>query len=239
VPFEMFANNASTTLSAAVSSTSATSLTVASSTLFPSASSSTGGQFRILVGAEIMVVTNVSGTTWTVTRGAENTVATTHSSGAAVTHIVTAASAAPRWQLIASQTLAAQATTVTFSGLPQSFPTFMVTWNFPTMYNTAQPMIRLNNQSAASTHAYQYTNGTSSGGTATATGIWIALNTTTNYGAGVMFVDRLTSNMIGSYHWSSSVVVSGGHLNTPAAVTQIDFVSGAFAVGSTFSVYGL
>jgi hypothetical protein len=38
-------------------------------------------QFRVLVGTEIMIVTNVSGTTFTVTRGAEGTTAASHSSG--------------------------------------------------------------------------------------------------------------------------------------------------------------
>ncbi len=65
------------TLSASVNS-SQTSLTVASSSSFPSAS------FRILVGSEIMVVSAISGTTWTVQRGQNGTSAATHSSGTTV-----------------------------------------------------------------------------------------------------------------------------------------------------------
>lgn len=88
---EQFANNASTTLSTAISSTSATSITVTSVGTpgtpggFPST-----GNFRILVDNEFMLVTSLSGTTWTVTRGIEGSTAATHSSGAQVTQIVTA-----------------------------------------------------------------------------------------------------------------------------------------------------
>jgi hypothetical protein len=52
-----------------------------------------GGQFRIAVDAELMLVTaGASTTTWTVTRGVEGTVAAGHTSGSAVTHVLTAAS---------------------------------------------------------------------------------------------------------------------------------------------------
>jgi hypothetical protein len=82
---EQFANNAATTLSAAVETTDGTSISVASAAGFP-----TKGNFRILVDDEIMLVTAVDGTTWTVTRGAESTTGATHSNGAAVTHVLTA-----------------------------------------------------------------------------------------------------------------------------------------------------
>jgi len=85
---ERFANNAASTLSAAVAA-GATSLTVAGATAFPSA-----GNFRILIDSEIMLVTAVAGTTFTVTRGQEGTTGASHASGAAVTHIVTAGSLA-------------------------------------------------------------------------------------------------------------------------------------------------
>lgn len=81
---EGYANNPSTSLSAAITSTSATSLTVASSSGFPSSFN-----FRILVESELMLVTAVSGTTWTVTRGVEGTTAATHGSGATVIHPLT------------------------------------------------------------------------------------------------------------------------------------------------------
>jgi hypothetical protein len=84
---EQFSNNARTTLSGAISN-SATTIAVAAATGFPSAA-----QFRILIDAEILLVTGGAGTTsWTVTRGAEGTTADPHGDGALVTHILTAAS---------------------------------------------------------------------------------------------------------------------------------------------------
>lgn len=82
MPTELFANNASTTVSSggttAPSAGTSESWTVASSSAFPAASNSASPktQFRIVDPAlptEVMLVTNVSGTTWTVTRGAEGT----------------------------------------------------------------------------------------------------------------------------------------------------------------------
>lgn len=84
--YELITNNAQTTLSAGINN-SVTSLSVASATLFP-----TTGNFRIRIGTELLLVTAVSGTTFTVTRGIENTTAASHSSGDDVTLIVTAAS---------------------------------------------------------------------------------------------------------------------------------------------------
>lgn len=82
---EQFANNASSTLNGAINNV-VTTLVVQSATLFP-----TQGQFRILIDSEIMLVTGVSGTTYTVTRGTEGTTAASHSNGVPVTHILTAA----------------------------------------------------------------------------------------------------------------------------------------------------
>lgn len=86
--YELTANNYATTLSGAAGSGDAT-ISVASTTGAPSA---TLGNWRVLVDSELMLVTSVSGTTLTVTRGIEGTVAASHSSGAAVTHVLTAAS---------------------------------------------------------------------------------------------------------------------------------------------------
>jgi hypothetical protein len=61
---ELFANNAATTLSAAITTAVATTLTVTSATAFPST-----GNFRVRVDSEIMLVTGVSGTTFTITQG--------------------------------------------------------------------------------------------------------------------------------------------------------------------------
>lgn len=80
---EQFANNAITTLSSGITNIS-TSLTVVSAALFPKLP-----QFRILVETEVMLVTAVNGNVFTVSRGIENTVQTSHNSGATVASILT------------------------------------------------------------------------------------------------------------------------------------------------------
>jgi len=85
---EQFANNALTTLNGSITS-GATSLVVTSAANFPSS-----GNFRIAVDSgvnlEYMLVTGVSGTTFTVTRGIESTTRVAHLSGVVVTQIITA-----------------------------------------------------------------------------------------------------------------------------------------------------
>lgn len=93
---QLFTNNAVTTL-AAPASNSATTLTVSSSSLFPSP---TGGNWfiatleHIVSGVvtvnEIVKVTNVSGTTWTVVRAQEGTSAVAWLSGDTVALLPTA-----------------------------------------------------------------------------------------------------------------------------------------------------
>lgn len=75
---EYFANGSQTTLSSSITSGS-TSVVVVSA-----AGITTGASFRIGIDSELMLVTNVSGTTLTVTRGIEGTVAAAHTSGATV-----------------------------------------------------------------------------------------------------------------------------------------------------------
>lgn len=80
-----FSTVASTTLSAAITDPTATSLTVASAAGFP-----TTGNYEMVVDAEHMWVTGGQGTTtWSgIIRGYRNTVSTTHDSGALVTALV-------------------------------------------------------------------------------------------------------------------------------------------------------
>jgi hypothetical protein len=84
---ETFINLSETTLGAAITDTSGNSITVASSTGFP-----TDKSFRICIDDELMLVTAVSGTTWTVQRGVESTTAATHQNGAKVIPVLTAQS---------------------------------------------------------------------------------------------------------------------------------------------------
>ena len=79
-------NDPGTTLASNATS-GATTISVISSSGYPSGAT----EFRILVDSELMLVTNITGTTWTVTRGIEGTTAASHTSGAAVNSVVTAA----------------------------------------------------------------------------------------------------------------------------------------------------
>jgi hypothetical protein len=82
---EQFTNGASTTLAGDITSGAGT-LTVASYAGFP-----TTGQYRVRVDSELLIVTGGLGTaTWTVTRHAEGTSATSHSAGAAIVQQLTA-----------------------------------------------------------------------------------------------------------------------------------------------------
>jgi fructose-1,6-bisphosphatase/inositol monophosphatase family enzyme len=80
---ERFANEISTTLVGSITNV-ATSLVVASSSGFPAVN------FRIRIDDEILLVTTVAGTTWTVTRAQEGTTGAAHSNAASVAHILTA-----------------------------------------------------------------------------------------------------------------------------------------------------
>ena len=91
-PTELYANDASTTVTAGGTTTSDTSFTVTSPGAFPTAVSG-ASQFHIADPAapsELMTVTAVSGSTWTVTRGAEGTTPVTHAANWTARQVVTA-----------------------------------------------------------------------------------------------------------------------------------------------------
>lgn len=99
---ETFANLSTTTVSSGGTDAPAggtqQTWTVASSAAFPAASSTATPptQFHVAdtasgKGAELIAVINVSGTTWTVVRGAESTTPVTHAAGFTVQQTVTAA----------------------------------------------------------------------------------------------------------------------------------------------------
>lgn len=90
---EHFANQALATLSAELAN-EATTLTVASAIRFP-----TEGNFRILIDSELMMVTAVEGTTFTVERGIEGTADLPHASGSTVTQVLTAGALADKADL--------------------------------------------------------------------------------------------------------------------------------------------
>lgn len=81
---EKFSNFAKTTLAVSVTSTTATSITVSSTSYFP-----TSPQFHIVIDSEIMIVTSMSGSTWTVIRGTDGSTAATHTAGVVVVPVLT------------------------------------------------------------------------------------------------------------------------------------------------------
>ena len=89
----VFTNNAETTLAAAISSTSATSISVTSSSTFPTVGAGEYFYATISDGTnlEIVKITAVSGTTWTVVRASDNTTARTFANGSTVQLRTTAA----------------------------------------------------------------------------------------------------------------------------------------------------
>lgn len=96
---ENYANLPSTTVSSggttAPASGTTETWTVASSSSFPAASNSATPptQFHVAdvaANSEMIAVTNVSGTTWTVTRGAESTTPVAHSAGFSIFQVTTA-----------------------------------------------------------------------------------------------------------------------------------------------------
>jgi hypothetical protein len=88
--YERFANGGLSSLDAAIDNDDL-ALTVKSAVGFP-----TGGNFRIIVDNEIMLVTDVQGKVFTVTRAQEGTSAAGHDADAAVFHILTAGALAQR-----------------------------------------------------------------------------------------------------------------------------------------------
>lgn len=81
---EQFSNSAITVLVGGIGAGDPT-LVVATAGRFPPI-----GQFRLIIESEILLVTGVAGTTFTVLRGQEGTTAVPHANGTQVTHIVTA-----------------------------------------------------------------------------------------------------------------------------------------------------
>jgi hypothetical protein len=83
---ERFSNQASTTIASSIGAGDL-SISVQGVTHFP-----TQPEFRIRIGQELLLVTGVSGTTWTVTRGIEGTSGLSHAAGTAVVAVLTAGS---------------------------------------------------------------------------------------------------------------------------------------------------
>ena len=110
IPLEVFANNPSTTVSSggttAPASGTQETWTVASSGSFPAVELG-AQQFHVadpVQPSEMITVQNISGTTWTVLRGAESSTPVAHAAGFTVTQVVTAGALTqmlyPPWQFL-------------------------------------------------------------------------------------------------------------------------------------------
>src|SRR5215469_15274763 len=113
IPLEVYANNPSTTVSSggttAPASGTVETWTVASSASFPAIELG-ATQFHVAdpaLQSEMITVQNVSGTTWTVLRGAESSAPAAHAAGFTVVQVVTAGALAaaqyPAWQFPVQQ----------------------------------------------------------------------------------------------------------------------------------------
>ena len=83
---QQLVNNGQSTLSSSINALT-TSISVDSASTF-----ATSPSFVVKVDSELMLVTGVSGTTFTVTRGYESTTAAAHNAGATVSDVLTASS---------------------------------------------------------------------------------------------------------------------------------------------------
>jgi len=75
--------------------------TVASSASFPAVTTGTLTQFHVAdtaLTAELIAVTNISGTTWTVIRGSDGTAPVAHTTGFTVRQTVAAGTLGTLWQ---------------------------------------------------------------------------------------------------------------------------------------------
>lgn len=168
---EQFANNAATTLNGTITA-AATSLVVTSAATFP-----TTGNFRILIDSELMLVTAVSGTTFTVVRALEGTGAVGHNSGVPVTSILTVgALASSNWITAFDLDLTALTTgtlnggadgTFTFAGAPAAAN---YTW---TKGNSANEATHANIVNGSGLNFQPASTSDDNGGTRTLPYIWL------------------------------------------------------------------
>lgn len=114
---DLFTNQGSTTVSSGGTTAPAQgateSWTVASSSTFPAASNAASPPTQFYVSdpalpSETVLVTNVSGTTWSVTRGADGTTPVAHTAGFMVRNVVTAVWLQALANLLSSTTVCRQ-----------------------------------------------------------------------------------------------------------------------------------
>lgn len=125
---EVFANLPSTTVVSGGTSAPAPgtseSWTVSDSTSFPSVTTGTTQCHvaDIVANSEIILVTNISGATWTVTRGAEGTTPVTHTAGFTVNQVTSAGALGSFVQTAGSWTMAGPLSVSSSLGVGASAP---------------------------------------------------------------------------------------------------------------------
>jgi hypothetical protein len=214
---QLYTNNAVTTLASNASS-STTSLSVASSTAFPSLS---GGNWfiatlehivsSVVTAEEIVKVTAVSGTTWTVVRAQEGTAGVSWLSGDTVVLLPTAGGMA---NFIQPQSGTFTGTLTGMSGSTTGAVNYTVTGNVCTIYVTSG------------------ITGTSNSTALTLTGIPSACQPANTQAGTCGLVEDSGHALLGA------VSITGGTASFSLAVTsdvsnRVDFVTSAFTASGT------
>ena len=222
---EQFANNASSTLNGGIDNL-VTTLIVTDASKFP-----TSGNFRLLIGtnpstAEIVIVTGVSGTTFTVIRGQENTTASSWLSGTTVTHILTAGGlnqgTTGGGDLSGSVQNASVISITGNSGTLNISPTgATITWNKDTVLPTikhADETVNSTNGDLLTIQAQNATGTSSTGGSITiqsGTGTTTPGNVNFNVGSGLAGYFDSNKTFRAGLNPSSNISVLGGTNNEP------------------------
>ncbi len=160
--------------------------------------------------------------------------------------------------LISSQVLSANATSVTFSSIPQGYKHLQLRWTAKNTSTSTTMTLRVNDISTSSyTNHYMTANG-STIGAANFTGSGGVIlpfampssTTTSAFGQGIADILDYTSTAkhkpvryvagVGMNTSQRGVGVGGGVLVDTPAITSLTLLTGAnnFAVGSRFSLYG-
>src|SRR6185437_7942329 len=180
--------------------------TVASSASFPAASNNatSPSQFHvadIAANSEIVLVTNVSGTTWTVTRGAEGTTPVTHNAGFTVFQVTTAGfyGLPPQWFNVRSSLYGATGdgttddTAAVQAAINAAGPTGGTVYFPPGDYLISAPLVWDKRSAVADVHAPSIL-GSGSGGDPSATSVQggvTRLIASTSFPSGEFMIDYL------------------------------------------------
>lgn len=244
--------------------------TVSSATGAPAASTGVS-QFRIVDIAdsasppEVILVTNVSGTTWSVTRGAEGGSTWAHGTNFIVVPVVTATAlgtfGASNLSVISRQVVSNSTTNViTFSSIPSTYENLRLeVWGaYNAAVNAATITMGFNGDTTSGHYQYQ----TLTSNSTTTTSAWTGSDTS------IAFVSFPGTNVIGTTSascringyartatYKNCIIDGSGWTNTGAqsvtrvngifvgstsAISQITLTAGAnyFLSGSVFSLYG-